>query len=686
LKSSPRLHGTVLAALFAGLISGGTAAAATGSTATGGATQTITYQGYQFTVPASWPVIDLTADPTACVRYDQHAVYLGTPGSDQQCPSNVFGHTEALLLSPGAAGGGSTIVDHPLSGEYDAVAPGIAITATYDSDPAEVSGILTKALPAGTAVTTAAPPTPASASTTTPAPATTSRLKSAVVQSSTSAAASTNPTAGSTDFTGEGFDACTAPSEADMSAWRTSSPYDAIGIYIGGTERGCAQPNLTAQWVTDEANAGWHFVLFYVGLQAPGTSCSSCATITDPATQAQSEAQDAVTQAQSLGFTSGIRIMYDMEAYTEGGTNTTTALTFESDWTNDLHALGYQSGVYSSMGSGIADLVSNYTTGTYTLPDVIEFASDNGQTNATDSAIPTTEWPDHQRINQYELGHNETWGDVTISIDSDYVDSQRTVVLPATDTAYALGPGNSSVQEWTGSGSAWINIGGAAGRIYAGDDGVFATNPSGSAIDKYNGIPGSWTKIGGAGAQFAVAGDALFGLSPSRSSVSEWNGTNWTTIGGAAQQLYADGNNLLTTSPGNSGIYEYNATQKTWTKIGGAGAQFAVSNGLLFGLSPSGSSVSEWNGTNWTTIGGAAQNIYGGGFGVFTTSPGNRGIYTYNVTAKSWSQVGGAGSAFAVSDTGLFGLGSVNGAVYQYSGTGTSWSNIGGSEASIIGG
>ena len=47
-------------------------------------------------------------------------------------------------------------------------------------------------------------------------------------------------------FIGLGFDACTAPSTRTMAAWG-SSPYRAVGVYIGGLNRGCSQPNLTAR-------------------------------------------------------------------------------------------------------------------------------------------------------------------------------------------------------------------------------------------------------------------------------------------------------------------------------------------------------------------------------------------------------------------------------------------------------
>ena len=63
------------------------------------ATRTVTYAGYQVTVPAAWPVYRLDTDPGRCVRYDTRAVYLGTPGPDQQCPAGLIGRTE---LAPAA--------------------------------------------------------------------------------------------------------------------------------------------------------------------------------------------------------------------------------------------------------------------------------------------------------------------------------------------------------------------------------------------------------------------------------------------------------------------------------------------------------------------------------------------------------------------------------------------------------
>jgi hypothetical protein len=48
-------------------------------------TKVVRYRGYGIRVPAAWPVYNLSADPTVCVRFNRHAVYLGRPGSEQLC-------------------------------------------------------------------------------------------------------------------------------------------------------------------------------------------------------------------------------------------------------------------------------------------------------------------------------------------------------------------------------------------------------------------------------------------------------------------------------------------------------------------------------------------------------------------------------------------------------------------------
>lgn len=239
-------------------------------------------------------------------------------------------------------------------------------------------------------------------------------------------AASTWTTAQPGIFTGQAFDACTAPSSATMATWKKSSPYRAIGIYIGGVDRGCAQPNLTAAWVKTQVQAGWHLIPIYVGPQASCTGATTKKTLISNAAGASTgaaSAQDAVNQAKSLGLTLGSTVVYDMEAYaTTDATCRAGVLSFLSAWSAKLHYLGYFSGFYSSIGSGGADQVANYGAAGYVRPDYIDFARWDSVSTTTDVAIPASYWPGHRRMKQYRGGHTETYGGVTINIDTNYVD------------------------------------------------------------------------------------------------------------------------------------------------------------------------------------------------------------------------------------------------------------------------
>jgi hypothetical protein len=223
------------------------------------------------------------------------------------------------------------------------------------------------------------------------------------------------------DFTGLGFDACAAPSRRSMSAWE-GSPYRAIGVYVGGANRGCSQPNLTASWVADHVAAGWHLIPTYVGLQAPTSSCGSCAKLSGSAAASQgtAAANDAVEDARAVAIGPGSPIYFDMESYTRTSSASSATLAFLAAWTARLHALGYSSGVYSSGGSGIADLVAKLGGG-YLEPDDLWVANWDGRVTSSDPYLPAGSWTGH-RIRQYRGGHNETYGGVTINIDNDYVE------------------------------------------------------------------------------------------------------------------------------------------------------------------------------------------------------------------------------------------------------------------------
>jgi hypothetical protein len=189
-----------------------------------------------------------------------------------------------------------------------------------------------------------------------------------------------------------------------MSAWLASA-YRAVGIYLGGVNSACLQPNLTARWVRRQIAAGWHVVPTYVGLQAPNNMCG-CAGIstnrTTAASRGRAAASEAVARAQQLGIRAGAgnAIYDDMEGYARGGPNTRAVLAFLAGWTAKLHSYGYVSGVYSGAASGISDLVAKYGT-RYREPDHIHIADWNGQKTARDRFVPSGDWTHHRRLHQY---------------------------------------------------------------------------------------------------------------------------------------------------------------------------------------------------------------------------------------------------------------------------------------------
>lgn len=402
------------------------AAAATG-------TKLVRYDGYSVSVPASWPVFKLAGDPTACVRFDRHAVYLGAPGAREICPTHVIGRTEAILIEP--AGASAAL---PAAGAVMRFTPHdahVVVTATWRSDPATVESALGRRLSASAAATNSAP-------------------RATAARSPVGRAA----VAGTT-FTGYGLDACTAPSSSALAAWHGTSPFQAVGIYIGGANEGCAQPNLNATWVANETGAGWDLIPTYVGLQAPG-ACSGCQLISSShaAAEGTAAAKNAVADAQAFGLGSGTPIYDDMEAYSTTSKNTSMVRNFLAAWTTELHALGYVSGVYSSSDSGIANLAAVYGTG-YVEPDDLWIANWNNTASTADPNVPAADWADDQRIHQYRGGHTDDYGHTSLEIDTDYVDAQvagttggTTAPTPAPVATVVPGPdGSIAIQAaWAG--------------------------------------------------------------------------------------------------------------------------------------------------------------------------------------------------------------------------------------------
>ena len=244
-----------------------------------------------------------------------------------------------------------------------------------------------------------------------------------VVPASGVAVAAVPPQPGT--FVGRGFDTCTAPSQSAMNAWRASSPYRAVGIYISGGSRSCAQPNLTATWVSNQVANGWRLIPIELGYQAPcGTRTPKMsANAATARTQGGTAADSAVSAAQALGIGAGSTIYNDIEAYPSNASCRAAVLSFLSGWTQRLHTRGYLAGLYSSGSSGIRDVCDAYDDTAYTRLDQIWIAWWNGVADTDGGSYCADDrYPNHQRLHQYAGEVTETWGGVTIRIDRNYLD------------------------------------------------------------------------------------------------------------------------------------------------------------------------------------------------------------------------------------------------------------------------
>jgi peptidoglycan hydrolase-like protein with peptidoglycan-binding domain len=242
-------------------------------------------------------------------------------------------------------------------------------------------------------------------------------------------------------FTGYAFDACVAPSQRQMDAWLEHSPYWAVGIYIAGENRACPrQPHLDAAWVAAQADRGWRLLPLSVGRQAPCSESTRWSKI-DPSPadryaaargQGRDEATDTAGAARDLGIARGSTLWLDVEAFDISRTRCRDAtLAYVSSWTQALQTSGYESGFYSSASSGIRMLEQARVRapGTYDLPRQI-WVGDWNQRHDTRSAYLSRDGWSGGRVHQYTGTHRETYGGVTLQVDSSFMHVGRGTVAP----------------------------------------------------------------------------------------------------------------------------------------------------------------------------------------------------------------------------------------------------------------
>ena len=241
------------------------------------------------------------------------------------------------------------------------------------------------------------------------------------------------PPAPATDsWSGYAFDACRAPSRRVMDRWRVASPFHGVGIYIGGDLRACAQRHLTRGWVRHQVEHGWKLLPIWVGPQASCTSYSR--TIPSragdrhryPAARALAarEAGRAARAAQELGIVRGSTLWYDLEWFPSGRPACkASALHFLSEWTDQVHRLGYRSGVYSSVSAGIAALGSVRGHSRFTKPDRLWFAWHNWRRDVNwNEYVRAPRWKQRARVHQYALDVVGRYGGIRMAFDRNYVD------------------------------------------------------------------------------------------------------------------------------------------------------------------------------------------------------------------------------------------------------------------------
>lgn len=412
-------------------------------------TRAVTYRGLRLAVPAGWEVHDLERKPSTCVRFDQPALYLGTPGADQECPARAVGRTESLLVEPATAaitvasvvtlGRTTSVAAAAGAGQevrYALAGTGLAVTAAFGERPELLDAILGRARYAGPvrqtpsvstdAATAPDPDTPAASEE--PAPLLDGKAPTVGGALALNDPATLPITASTTRLRGSGFDTCAAPSLQAMRAW-LASPHRGVGIYIGGVNRACPDGNLDATWVRTIARLGWRTTPIYVGRQAPCAFQDDLGPIrsANPAQQGVDAAVDAMARAKRFGLGPGTAIYFDMEGYDNRiASCSRIVLTFLSAWTKRLHDGGYLSGVYSSAASGISDLSKAYLSSTYVRPDAVWIARWDGHASVWgERYAPNSQWGMHQRIKQYRGPHTETWGGRRIEIDSNRVDGPQ---------------------------------------------------------------------------------------------------------------------------------------------------------------------------------------------------------------------------------------------------------------------
>ena len=216
----------------------------------------------------------------------------------------------------------------------------------------------------------------------------------------------------------EGFDMAQPITVTEATAWWGTSPFTWMGYYLGGC---CA----TTSWTgyisySSLSQIGWGVRPIYVGQQVDDSyfGCG-CSPLTNPISQAQSDANNAASLAKGAGFPAGAMIYLDIENVPGMSiTNGSAIAQYINEWLYWITqgGNGYAGGIYTtgayanqinSIGLNPVFWIACYPGGTYTCP-----------TSCTCYNYPYS-W-------QYKDKVSRTYNNVTLTIDLDNSDSTGT--------------------------------------------------------------------------------------------------------------------------------------------------------------------------------------------------------------------------------------------------------------------
>ena len=238
-------------------------------------------------------------------------------------------------------------------------------------------------------------------------------------------------------LTGYAFDSCVSPSNAVMDRWWHTSPFSAVGIYLSGKGRACpqrAQPHLSPAWVRRQHDVGWRILPIHVGLQAPCFQAGD-PTPTKPRMSAERRkahrqgvraAGVALDAADRYRIGRGSTVYLDIEFYDRARTKCNRAVLAHIDgWTERLHRARFRAGLYSSASAAVRalDAARHADPRRYAWPDQLwAGCSVCRPVGDLTPFLRDTYWRGHSRLHQYVLDTRATYGNVSYSIDKNWVD------------------------------------------------------------------------------------------------------------------------------------------------------------------------------------------------------------------------------------------------------------------------